>query len=295
MAPRQLPRFRVAGHPSAISAVQPTWFNTNTLVFSCDISGYHNPWVATIKNDGETTYTVQSRAVFAEPVAFDFADPSWWLGGSNIAVLDDANALFAASEDGRTVLYVVSMDGTRSKVECPFVHISRIRRLRHRTVVFLGGSVDKGPALILCSLTDPTDAFTPTYTPLGEVSASPLSDSLISLPVPMSLLIPAQQSPELLPLHLVYHPPKNPLYRGLPDERPPAVVNVHGGPTFVERQNLNLEKQFFTSRGWFWWAPYLVASVRTLTIYRIDVNYSGSSNYGRQYAFVTSDPDSICY
>jgi dipeptidyl aminopeptidase/acylaminoacyl peptidase len=250
-----LPRLRVAGRPSAISAVQPTWFNADTLLFSCDVSGYHNPWVATIHQGAEDTkHTVDSCAVFADPATLDFADPSWWLGGSNIAVLDDTNALFAASRDGRTVLYVVSINGNRSEIHCPFVHITRMRRLGHRRVVFLGSRADKGPSLVLCSLADATNAFAPTYTSLGKQTASLLSDSLISLPVPMSLLVPVSQAQELIPLHLVYYPPKNPLYKGLPDEKPPAVVNVHGGPTSLERQNLNLEKQFFTTRGWLWCA-----------------------------------------
>lgn len=249
-----MPRLRVAGHPSAISAVQPTWFNADTLFFSCDVSGYHNPWIATIHQGAEDTkHTVDSCAVFADPATLDFADPSWWLGGSNIAVLDDANALFAASRDGRTVLYVVSINGNRSEIHCPFVHITRMRRLGHRRVVFLGSRADKGPSLVLCSLADATNAFAPTYTSFGKQTASPLSDSLISLPVPMSLLVPVSQTQELVPLHLVYYPPKNPLYKGLPDEKSPA-VNVHGGPTSLERQNLNLEKQFFTTRGWLWCA-----------------------------------------
>ncbi|KAJ6620460.1 alpha beta-hydrolase [Mycena sp. CBHHK59/15] len=271
MATHRLPRSHVAGQLSTISAVQPTWFNSNTLMFCCDISGYHNPWVATINAEPETAYTVDPRAVLLDPMTLDFADPSWWLGGSNLAVLDDTNTLFAASKDGRTVLYIVCEDGNRSEIFCPFVHIVRLRRVAHRKVVFLGSQIDKGPALILCSLADSGNLFTPTYTTLGEKTASldpqPF-DSLISHPVPMSLLVPGDNPPELLPVYLVYYPPKNPLYKGLADEKPPAVINVHGGPTSLERQNLNLEKQFFTSRGWFW----------------IDVNYTGSSNYGRRYA-----------
>ncbi|KAJ7096672.1 alpha/beta-hydrolase [Mycena belliarum] len=266
LAPNRLAKFRVAGCPSVVSAVQPTWFDSNNLMFSCDISGYHNPWISTVNMD---TKTVDSRAVFAEPEMFDFADPSWWLGGSNFAILDDANVLFAASKDGRTALYVVCMDGNHKEIESPFVHVIRMRRVAHRTIVFLGSKVDKGTALIMCSFTDPTNSFAPTFTILGKAPTSqdaPLSDSLISRPVPMSLCLSTGNSSEL-PLHLVYYPPTNPAYKGMPDEKPPAIVNVHGGPSSLERQNLNLEKQFFTSRGWFW----------------IDVNYCGSSNYGRKY------------
>jgi hypothetical protein len=224
-------------------------------MFSCDISGYHNPWVAAVKTDTKALHSVEPRAVFEDPVTLDFADPSWWLGGSNFAVLDESTALFAASKDGRTVLFIVCADGSRSEIPCPFVHIVRMRRVAHRKVVFLGSKIDKGPALVFCAFTDPVNAHAPTFTTLDkdlDPVDTPLLDSLLSPPVPLSLMVPVDASPELVPLHLVYYSPRNPKYKSLSDEKPPAIVNVHGGPTSLERQNLNLEKQFFTSRGWFW-------------------------------------------
>ena len=50
-------------------------------------------------------------------------------------------------------------------------------------------------------------------------------------------------------------------------ERPPYVVWVHGGPTSRVSGVLDLGKAYFTSRG----------------IGIIDVNYGGSTGYGRQY------------
>ncbi|KAJ7151206.1 alpha/beta-hydrolase [Mycena filopes] len=266
LAAMQLPRSRVAGQPSAISAVQPTWLNGNTLIFSCDISGYHNPWITTVDKNTQPTYTLESRALLEDPLMVDFADPSWWLGGSNVAVLDESAALFAASRDGRTIFYIVSTGGACLEIACPFVHVHRMRRVAHRQVAFLGSKVNAGSALTLVSF---TDDFVPTYTALeNTTSVDPsISDALLSLPVPLSLLLPAAAAGEEQLLHLVYYAPKNPSYIGPPNDNPPTIVNVHGGPTSLERQSLNLEKQFFTSRGWLW----------------IDVNYSGSSNYGRKY------------
>ena len=68
-------------------------------------------------------------------------------------------------------------------------------------------------------------------------------------------------------VHALLYPPTNPEVRGPADERPPFVVWVHGGPTSRVTAVLDLAKAYFTSRG----------------IGIIDVNYGGSSGYGRQY------------
>jgi dipeptidyl aminopeptidase/acylaminoacyl peptidase len=68
-------------------------------------------------------------------------------------------------------------------------------------------------------------------------------------------------------VHAIVYPPANPAVRGPEGERPPYIVWVHGGPTSQVVPRLDLEKAFFTSRG----------------IGIIDVNYGGSSGYGRAY------------
>ncbi|MBS0629648.1 MAG: S9 family peptidase [Verrucomicrobia bacterium] len=64
-----------------------------------------------------------------------------------------------------------------------------------------------------------------------------------------------------------YYAPKNPNYRASEGERPPLIVKVHGGPTSRSYNQLNLETQFWTSRGFA----------------LVDVNYGGSTGYGREY------------
>jgi dipeptidyl aminopeptidase/acylaminoacyl peptidase len=68
-------------------------------------------------------------------------------------------------------------------------------------------------------------------------------------------------------VHAVVYPPANPDFKAPDGELPPLLVHVHGGPTGHSLPVLSLEKAYFTSRG----------------IGVIDVNYGGSSGYGRAY------------
>jgi dipeptidyl aminopeptidase/acylaminoacyl peptidase len=64
-----------------------------------------------------------------------------------------------------------------------------------------------------------------------------------------------------------YYPPANAEYRSIENEKPPLIVICHGGPTGQSGIALDPRKQFWTSRGFA----------------LLDVNYSGSTGYGRAY------------
>jgi len=70
-----------------------------------------------------------------------------------------------------------------------------------------------------------------------------------------------------LAAHAFFYPPVNPDFTGPADELPPLLVKSHGGPTSATVPVLNLSIQYWTSRG------FAV----------VDVNYRGSSGYGRVY------------
>jgi dipeptidyl aminopeptidase/acylaminoacyl peptidase len=68
-------------------------------------------------------------------------------------------------------------------------------------------------------------------------------------------------------VHALVYPPANPQVTRPAGELPPYVVWVHGGPTSHALPLLDIEKAYFTSRG----------------IGIVDVNYGGSTGYGRSY------------
>jgi dipeptidyl aminopeptidase/acylaminoacyl peptidase len=68
-------------------------------------------------------------------------------------------------------------------------------------------------------------------------------------------------------VHAVVYPPHNADFEAPPDERPPYVAFVHGGPTAHVSPAVSVLHAYFTSRG----------------IGIVDVNYGGSTGYGRAY------------
>ncbi len=65
----------------------------------------------------------------------------------------------------------------------------------------------------------------------------------------------------------LYYPAFNPDYAAPEGDRPPLLVKCHGGPTSAASSTLDLRIQFWTCRG----------------IAVLDVNYGGSTGYGREY------------
>ncbi|NPA91148.1 MAG: prolyl oligopeptidase family serine peptidase [Chloroflexi bacterium] len=82
----------------------------------------------------------------------------------------------------------------------------------------------------------------------------------LSEPVPIQW-----KAPNGTTVHGLFYPPTNHRYTG--KGLPPAIINIHGGPTSQRVANYNGDAQFFTSRGWAY----------------LEVNYRGSTGYGRSY------------
>ena len=100
-----------------------------------------------------------------------------------------------------------------------------------------------------------------------------LDDSRISVPEHIELPTPPGVDGEPAVAYVLFYPPVNPGFVGPPGELPPLLVMSHGGPTSAARPQLNPSVQFWTSRG------FAVA----------DVNYRGSTGYGRAFRLALND------
>jgi dipeptidyl aminopeptidase/acylaminoacyl peptidase len=86
--------------------------------------------------------------------------------------------------------------------------------------------------------------------------------SPIGLSTPRAVSWAANDGPTV---HGLYYPPTSDRYAG--HGRPPAIVNIHGGPTGQSNAAYNSRAQFFATRGYAY----------------LEVNYRGSTGYGKGY------------
>jgi dipeptidyl aminopeptidase/acylaminoacyl peptidase len=275
----------VAGQKQTVSGAYPLWSSTDTLVFTSDESGYINPWTYSVSQGG-------ASQALAKPVAQEFGAPMWALHFFPYALLDKEGryALFVTLIDGRNTLQVVDL-GQPSQpqvLDVPYVVIGFLRSvsLEDNEVVFKGEKVDEEPSIVKCRIQglgsgNPTASF--EVLKAASSPTIPNGKDYVSKPQPMTL-----KAKNGDPIHVVYYPPTNPQYWSSSSDGslPPCVVGVHGGPTSLREQGLLWSIQYFTSRGFAWCVNFFLtytADIRLTLFLRLDVNYGGSSGYGRDY------------
>jgi dipeptidyl aminopeptidase/acylaminoacyl peptidase len=106
------------------------------------------------------------------------------------------------------------------------------------------------------------DARTLQFEVLRKSSSVEIDRGYLS--VPRAIEYPTEGSRTA---HAFFYPPANKDFSGMPGELAPLIVISHGGPTAATTTTLRLTVQFWTSRGFG----------------VLDVNYGGSTGYGRAY------------
>ncbi len=235
------------------SVLAPVWRDDRSLYVISDRSGWWNLYLADL--------LAFPRALC--PREEEFASPLWQLGMRPYAVLADGR-IAAVYGTGETRLGVLDPDtGQLTDLDLPYQVFGSGLCAAGRTVATIAG----GPVvpMTVIQVDIPAAGAGARLTQARELSRS--ADSLPDaayLPVPRALQL---TGPSGSVVHAIVYPPANPAVKAPDGELPPYIVWVHGGPTSQAVPRLDLEKAFFTSRG----------------IGIIDVNYGGSSGYGRAY------------
>ncbi len=227
------------------SIFQPRYSPAGHLTFVSDRSGW---WNLEQERGGDR--------VALCPRAAEFGRPQWVFGLSTYDFIDEGRLLCVRGEGGRYALGTLSLeDGTLHDIALPYD-------------AFDGVSVEGEEAALIVA--GPGTA--PTVGRLELVSGrfTPVRASLAEAPDP-ARLAPSESwtfaTRDGDTAHAFLYRPTHPDHEGLSGTRPPLLVKSHGGPTGAATSALNLGIQFWTSRG------FAV----------VDVNYRGSTGFGRAY------------
>jgi dipeptidyl aminopeptidase/acylaminoacyl peptidase len=229
------------------SVLAPLWRDNASLYVATDWTGWWNIYQIGLRGE-------PPQALY--PADEEFADPLWELGARPFAMLGDGRLAVRHGRGGARLGLLDPETSELTDLELPFTDFLAGVSADGTKIAAIGGA--------------PLAANSVTRIDATTGSCTVLRAEISELPDPLYLPVPRQvelEGPYGRVVHALIYPPANPDVTGVEGELPPYVVWVHGGPTGHVTARLSLEKAYFTSRG----------------IGIIDVNYGGSTGYGRLY------------
>ena len=234
-----------AGGPDE-SIAQPEWSPAGELHFVSDRTGWWNLYRLL---DGPALDPLA-------PMEAEFADPAWVFGRSSYGFGPDGSVVATARRDGRDHLIHIVPGELVGEVDSPYTEFESLTVGPSSIVAIAGSGVE--PTVL--ARFDPETLEVAGI--LRRSSGLALDPAMVSVPEAIDYPVGDERT-----AHALYYPPRNPGFVAPDGERPPLVVLSHGGPTSNTSGALDLIKQLMTSRG----------------IAIVDVDYGGSSGYGRAY------------
>jgi len=241
----QLSNVRALAGNVETSCLSPEWGPHNELYFISDKSGWWNLWQADLAG--------KLRHVIEETSEWGF--PLWQLGMRALSVLPDGQLLSVHGPvDARKIVRVNPQTLAMQNLASDLTDFKPSLSVSNAKAYAVGASGKVVSQLIEIDLLS---------WQVGDVVTSMESPVDASyFPKPHEISAVRSDGREVFAiLHSAHHPDFE------PSEKPPLMVVVHGGPTANSCATLSMKYAYFTSRG----------------ISVVDVNYGGSTGYGRQY------------
>jgi dipeptidyl aminopeptidase/acylaminoacyl peptidase len=227
------------------SICQPRFAPDGTLYFISERTGWWN------------LYHWQNG--LPEPVCrmeAEFGTPHWVFGVSNYAFEPSGRIICTYIQKGNYYLAVIDpISKSLKNIEIPYTSISGVQAVNGYAILLAGSPTE--PNSIICVRLE--DSYIEV---ISKSSQSTIETGYFS--IPETIEFPTGKG---LTAFAYVYPPKNRDFKATPGSRPPLLIFSHGGPTSATSTTFNLSIQFWTSRG------FAVA----------DVNYGGSTGYGRAY------------
>jgi dipeptidyl aminopeptidase/acylaminoacyl peptidase len=243
--------------PQSIS--QPRWGPDGWLYFISDGTGWWNLYRWREPEGVEPVVELDA----------EIGVPQWVFGLSRYDVLtpSDGHAsrtpavVVAYQRDGLDRL-AVARGGKLHDLDVPYTAIGSVTAAGS-DVVLVGASPTEEPAVVRVAIGERDGEITTGETTVLRLPRDlGLDRSWFSVPEPIDFTSAGGRV-----AHALHYGPASATHEGPRDERPPLLVFIHGGPTSAARPMLQLGVQYWTSRG------FAV----------VDVNYGGSTGYGRAY------------
>ncbi|UFU01604.1 S9 family peptidase [Ruania suaedae] len=231
-----------------VSVAEPLWTPTGDLVHIDDRTGWWNPYRTELEGAHRRTRPMH-------PADAEFTLPPWGFGPRTIDMLGEAHLIAGYTVQGRRRLAAVRTDnGALEPWDGDWAPVGDVRAQANR-VVFLGESPTAPESIV------ELDLAAGTVTVLRSTTDLTLDERSISRAESVSWPSATGVAQGFL------YRPQHAEVTGEEQEAPPLLVLSHGGPTGATTPGFDLSVQFWTTRG------FAV----------LDVNYGGSTGFGRAY------------
>ncbi|KAG2178747.1 hypothetical protein INT43_001593 [Umbelopsis isabellina] len=238
----------IVGDKIEESLMQPVWASDNTLYVISDRSGF---WQIYKYQDSDI------QLLLPKALEQEFGGPGWVLGDVDYNVIpSEPSKLICMDKSDLAILDAAA--GTLTKLPSPFRGVSFFDVAEYngkQYAVFAATSAYKDAAIVSYDIKEQK-----VVCHLKESTAEPVDEAYVS--VAEEIQFPTKSGGIA---YAYYYPPKNPNFQG--EGLPPLKVLSHGGPTSNCSGTYSVAYFYWTSRGFA----------------IVDVNYGGSSGYGREY------------
>jgi dipeptidyl aminopeptidase/acylaminoacyl peptidase len=229
------------------SIYQPEWSPDGILYFSSDRTGWWNLYRWRYNH-------IESLC----PMEAEFGLPQWGFGSRTFVFESPDRIICTYTKNGLWHLANLELPSrTLNPIETLINQVLRGNlAVKNGQVLLIGGSASEPSSIVRIDLSSKGTEI------LHRSREFTVNKEYIS--IPNAIEFPTENG---LTAFGFFYPPKNPDYEAPEGEKPPLLVVSHGGPTSASPSTLRYEIQYWTSRG----------------IGVVDVNYGGSTGYGRDY------------
>lgn len=228
------------------SICEPRWSPDGKLYFVSERTGWWNLYRR------ETSGSIEPLF----PLEAEFAYPHWIFGLSSYSFESAARIVCTYTQNGRWYLAILDTQTQKlQNFDLPYTNISSLHANTEQAVLLAASPQESSAVIKLNCHSGETQI-------LRVASELKLDPGYISLPEAVTFPTEDGQT-----AYGWFYPPQNRDFSAPEGELPPLLVKSHGGPTAAASPTLSWKIQYWTSRGFA----------------ILDVNYGGSTGYGRAY------------